>query len=84
MKPTLNSAYTLMLSDEYYTLEHYRCLGRVVHGIVHALGPELVPGSEIMKKCNLVNFELKVTKHFLKKKKVLNFGLFFSSDIGIL
>lgn len=73
VKPTLSTAYSLMLSDDYYSLEHYRSLGRVVHGIVHALGPELVPGSVIMQKCNGVNHELKRHWHPLIRLEAIHF-----------
>lgn len=73
VKPTLAIVYSLMLSEDYYSLEHYRCLGRVVYGIVHALGPELVPGSVIMQKCNAVNHELKRHWHPLIRLESIHF-----------
>ena len=58
--PALTVLYSLLLNEEGTTTDEFRCIGRVVHDIVSALGPELKATSPIMKKCAAVAIELRV------------------------
>ena len=63
--PTLTVLYSLFLNEENTSVEELRLVGRVVHDIVSALGPELQATSITMKKCSAVARELRVTNPFL-------------------
>jgi hypothetical protein len=65
--PALTVLYSLLLNEEDTSTDEFRCIGRVVHDIVSALGPELKATSPIMKKCAAVAIELRVT-HYAELK----------------
>jgi hypothetical protein len=64
--PSLIALENLMLNEENLNVEEFRCLGRVVHDLVSALGPELKASSATMRKCTAVAMELRVRLDLLK------------------
>eukprot|EP01116_Phalansterium_solitarium_P006469 TRINITY_DN18779_c0_g1_i1.p1 TRINITY_DN18779_c0_g1~~TRINITY_DN18779_c0_g1_i1.p1 ORF type:complete len:1950 (-),score=546.78 TRINITY_DN18779_c0_g1_i1:75-5924(-) len=69
---TLGAIYALLLSEEFGTVDDYRCLGRVVNALVQSLGPELQPTSSTMKRCNAAAAELRVHPDPLVQLEFLN------------
>lgn len=55
------------------TVEPYLALGRVVNAIVGALGPELVPSSQTMLRCEAVCAEMEAHPHPLARLESIYF-----------
>jgi hypothetical protein len=63
---TISLLYSLLLSEEFTSTDDYQLVGRIVHAVVHALGPELQATSKVMSRCSAICGELRVREILLK------------------
>ena len=66
LAPTITLIYSCLLDEGYEQLDEYRSMGRVVHSIVQALGPELGSSGTIMTRCNALAADLRVKQQKLQ------------------